>query len=73
MDPGVSPTFGEAEVLFSMANYRSDYFHRPYDVTPDGQRFVMIRIFEKEPGMEDLIVVENWFQELRQKVAAGRP
>lgn len=42
-----------------------------YDVSPDGQRFVLI----KETGSEgqasatqQIIVVQNWFEELRRRV-----
>ncbi len=63
------PTFvtGEQRVLFSVQGYRSAPVHQGYDVTPDDQRFVMIR----NPAGEDageLIVVENFFEELKAKV-----
>ena len=44
---------------------------RSYDVAPDGQRFLMIK---EGGGAEDasapasLIIVENWFEELRRLV-----
>ncbi len=38
-----------------------------YDVTPDDQRFVMIRNLGAEEATE-LIVVENYFEELKAKV-----
>ena len=42
---------------------------RPYDVLPDG-RFVMIRNSEVEAGgpSSNLIVVQNWFEELKRLV-----
>jgi serine/threonine protein kinase len=60
--------FGEEKVLFSTYPYRTDFFHQSYDVTADGQRFVMIRIDEAGRASDELIVVENWFEELREKV-----
>jgi hypothetical protein len=60
--------FGEERALFPTAPYRTDFFHQAYAVTADGQRFVMIRINEADPPIEDLIVVENFFAELRQRV-----
>jgi len=68
VSPGRGFEFGEERGLFSTASYRTDFFHQPYDVTADGQRFVMIRINETDPPIEDLIVVENFFVELRQRV-----
>ena len=43
---------------------------RPYDVTPDGKRFVMIR--EDSTGSESprLIVVQHWTEELKRRVPA---
>jgi hypothetical protein len=42
-----------------------------YDVTPDGQRFLMVKVLEPlpEPATE-LILVTNWFEELRRLVPA---
>ena len=44
---------------------------RSYDVTPDGQRFLMVQVLEPlpEPATE-LILVTNWFEELRRLVPA---
>ena len=38
------------------------------DVSPDGQRFVMIRD-RANAGGRGVVYVENWFSELRAKVA----
>ena len=37
-----------------------------YDVTPNGQRFVMVR--GASAGQDSVIVVTNWFEELRQRM-----
>ena len=42
-----------------------------YDVSPDGQRFVMIRTEQAEPP-EALHVVLNWFDALRARAAEAR-
>jgi Tol biopolymer transport system component len=42
---------------------------RGYDVTPDGQRFIMVH--EKErPATKwtEIVLVQNWFNELRRRV-----
>ena len=64
---GVTFVTGENQVLFSAREYLSSVFHRGYDVTPDDQRFVMIRSLAGEDATE-LIVVENFFEELKAKV-----
>jgi hypothetical protein len=38
-----------------------------YDVSPDDQRFVMFQIEDVASGTE-LILVDNWFEELRQRM-----
>jgi serine/threonine-protein kinase len=42
-----------------------------YDVTPDGQRFLMIQAKE-EPAPNRIRVVLNWAEELKAKVAPGK-
>jgi hypothetical protein len=37
-----------------------------YDVSPDGQRFLMLKQGEQVPGQ--VTVVQNWFQELKRPV-----
>ena len=44
-----------------------------YDVSPDGQRFLVLEPVEQEP-VTHLNVVLNWFEDLKQKTtpAAAR-
>ncbi|MEJ2475492.1 MAG: hypothetical protein P8Y74_16635 [Desulfobacterales bacterium] len=64
--PGPRFETGPERVLFSADAYRSDFYHAAYDVSNDGQRFVMIRVSETGSLNEELIVVENWFEELKR-------
>ena len=42
---------------------------RSYDVTPDGQRFLMIQLPDPRPsGPDELVLVANWLDELRRRV-----
>jgi Tol biopolymer transport system component len=42
---------------------------RSYDVTPDGQRFLMIQLPDPRPSRpQELVLVENWLDELRSRV-----
>jgi len=44
-----------------------------YDVSPDGQRFLMLKPSEQEQAAPTQInVVLNWFEELKQKVPTGK-
>ncbi len=43
-----------------------------YDLTPDDRRFVTIRlaVVNQAPGAGQMVVVDNWFEELRRKMGA---
>jgi serine/threonine-protein kinase len=59
-----SSTFaiGRKRVLFSALPYHADANHANYDVHPDGERFLMLRIVPASGG--ELIWVEHWLPEL---------
>ena len=61
--PGPTFTPSLPRALFSVQGYRTARNRAQYDVTPDGQRFVMIR----ESSATTLVYVENWFAELLAK------
>ncbi len=44
-----------------------------YDVSPDGQRFLLLKPIEDSSPRTQLNVVTNWFDELKSKVAGGKP
>jgi len=63
-----NPTFsvGRATVLFPAAGYTSRGFTQQYAVAPDDRRFLMVRpVGSGSP--DNIIVVENWFEELKAK------
>jgi serine/threonine-protein kinase len=41
---------------------------RPWDATPDGQRFIFVKPSEDELTPRPIYLVENWFEELRRRV-----
>ncbi len=61
------PTFtaGSPAVLFT-GNYLTGSGTQQYDVTPDGQRFLMIK--QEQTGVAQINVVQNWFEELKRLV-----
>jgi Tol biopolymer transport system component len=65
--PGTTFAVGEQRVLFSTNGYRGSLVQPLYDVTADDERFVMIRLSGSSDA-GDLIVVENFFEELKAKV-----
>ena len=63
------PPLGRQRALFSASAYAFEATHRSYDITSDGQRFVMLRLQdERAQTAEQLTVAENFFGELRRKV-----
>ncbi len=63
------PTFraGRPEVLFE-GSYRTTPVpagYQYYDISPDGQRFLMIK---REQAPAQINVVLNWFEELKERV-----
>jgi serine/threonine-protein kinase len=68
VEVNTSPTFslGRATVLFPAARFTSARFNPQYAVAPDDRRFLMIRPLENSTP-DKLIVVENWFEELKSR------
>ena len=57
---------GNRRVLFNVRGYRRHFTHRAYDLTPDGQNFIMIK--ENPPAPGDLVLVDNWFSDLTARL-----
>ncbi len=64
---GATFSVGTSRVLFANRDYVLGGLHPAYDVAPDDNRFLMIRVL---PGEEDrrMILVQNFFEELKAKV-----
>jgi hypothetical protein len=55
-----------------MGHYAADTKNETnYDVTPDGQRFVMVKPSEQELAATQINVVLNWFEDLKRRVGPG--
>ncbi len=69
------PSFsvGRPKVLFEGPYQPTPATFPNYDVTPDGQRFLMLKPSEAaEVAPTQINVVLNWFEELKQKVPASK-
>ncbi len=66
-------SLGRAQSLFEDV-YRPRPSSRNYDIHPDGKRFLMIKKVEGEEDVPitELIVVENWFEELKRLAPTGK-
>jgi serine/threonine-protein kinase len=67
------PSFsaGEPKILFEGSYVISPRSAADYDVSPDGQRFLMLKSADAAPRPEQINVVLNWFEELKQRVPLG--
>ena len=65
IQPGTSFTAATPQALFE-GRYFVDSEGRTYDVSPDGQRFLMIKNAGTAEAAPQIIVVENWFEELKR-------
>jgi serine/threonine protein kinase len=59
-----------SEVLFEGRYLTGDL--RNYDISEDGQRFLMIKESKNQPAATQLIVVLNWFEELKRLVPSEK-
>ena len=68
-----TPAFsaGTPHVLFE-GPFRSDGgAFRNYDVTPDGQRFLMVQEVQRKPArVSQMVLVQNWTEELKRLAPA---
>ena len=48
------------------------YPRQVYDVSPDGQGFARLDGTRRRPESTEMIVILNWFEELKQRVPTGR-
>ena len=74
VDITTQPSFaaGKPRMLFE-GRYESPPFPiANYDVSPDGQRFLMVKPSGQEAVPTQINVVLNWFEELKQKVPTGK-
>src|SRR5207245_6578376 len=67
-DVATTPSFRVVadHVLFSARDYFPEALNRGYAVSPDNRSFLFVR---PQPGIQSqLIMVTNWFEELKAKV-----
>ena len=72
VDTRTQPTFsaGKPKVLFEDAYVPTLLAAPTYDVSADGQRFVMLK--DSELATTQINIVLNWFEELKRRVPPGK-
>jgi len=74
VDITTQPAFaaGKPRVLFQGPYVPTPLTFPNYDVSSDGQRFLMVKPIEQEAAPTQINIVLNWFEELKQKVPTGK-
>jgi Tol biopolymer transport system component/predicted Ser/Thr protein kinase len=76
VDIATQPSFaaGKPRMLFEGRYELSPYPVPNYDVSPDGQRFLMLKPDEQtsSSSVTQIVVVQNWFEELKRRVPTGK-
>jgi len=68
--PGFS--VGKPKMLFQGPYVPTPFTFPNYDVSPDGQRFLMIKQSEQSASLTQIVVVQNWFEELKRRVPTAK-
>jgi Tol biopolymer transport system component len=73
VDIATQPSFavGKARMLFEGEYVPTPATLSNYDVSPDGQRFLMLKPIDEAAGPTQINVVLNCFEELKRRVPAG--
>jgi hypothetical protein len=70
-DAGFTP--GKPRLLFEKPGYRMSNPMRCWDISPDGRRFLMVKMDDRKPQpVTDIILVQNWFEELKRLCPTGK-
>ncbi len=60
-------------LLFEKPGYSSGSPIRTYDLSLDGRQFLMVKVEQRKPTpVTEMILVQNWFEELKRLVSAGK-
>ncbi len=76
---GDAVELGEEAELFRVTDWRGSNLYRGFDIHPDGDRFLFItsgalesEAVESYQGVGNVVVVANWFEELRRRMGERR-
>ena len=60
-------------LLFEKPGYATTFPLRTYDLSLDGQRFLMVKVEQRKPTpVTEMILVQNWFEELKRLIPTGK-
>jgi serine/threonine-protein kinase len=71
LDSGLAP--GTPRLLFEREGYSLGSPIRGYDLSPDSQRFLMVKLDRRSPSpATEITLVQNWLEDLKSKLPAGK-
>jgi hypothetical protein len=60
-------------LLFERSGHAVGDPTRGYDLSLDGQRFLMVKLDQRKPTpVTEMILVQNWFEELKRLAPTGK-
>jgi hypothetical protein len=70
---GSTLRLGKPRLLFERPEYTGGDPIRTWDISPDGQRFLMVKLDDRKPQpVTEMILVQNWFEDLKRLVPTGK-
>jgi len=61
------------KLLFEQAGYGVGIPVRGWDISADGERFLMVKLEDRRPQpLTEMVLVQNWFEELRRLTSANK-
>jgi len=65
---GPRPSFGSPQTLFETASLGLEGQQRNFDLSMDGKRFLMVRNLPAPADVPSVVLIRNWFDDLRARV-----
>jgi hypothetical protein len=62
---------GVPRMLFEQPYLGPNFDNPNYDVSPDGQRFLMLKEIEEQTTQRELRMVLNWGEEVKRRIPTG--
>ncbi|PYV37408.1 MAG: hypothetical protein DMG06_28160, partial [Acidobacteria bacterium] len=75
VDVRTGPGFfvSKPRLLFEQPGYSDGNPIRAWDISPDGRRFLMVKLGDRKPQpLTEMILVQNWFEELKRLVPISK-
>ena len=70
---GTDFSAGKPSLLFESTKFGGSEFYRCWDISLDDQRFLVVKREERPvKPVTEMILIQNWFEELKRLVPTGK-